>query len=181
MEKVHGRSIPGFDLHEALMNCSTYLEKYGGHSMAVGVSLKRKNFEKFKKELEKYAQNSNICDIIPIIQIDEQISLLDIHIKAVQELSLLEPFGESNKMPLFLYKNLKIHSIRTLSEGKHIKLTMQDNHFYIDAIGFNLGNLAEEYQIGDKIDVVGTLEINQFNGRENVQMNIRDIRKSYEK
>lgn len=181
MEKVHGRSIPGFDLHEALMNCSTYLEKYGGHSMAVGVSLKRKNFEKFKKELEKYAQNSNICDIIPIIQIDEQISLSDIHIKAVQELSLLEPFGEANKMPLFLYKNLKIHSIRTLSEGKHIKLTMQDNHFYIDAIGFNLGNLAEEYQIGDKIDVVGTLEINQFNGRENVQMNIRDIRKSYEK
>lgn len=163
------------------MNCSTYLEKYGGHSMAVGVSLKRKNFEKFKKELEKYAQNSNICDIIPIIQIDEQISLSDIHIKAVQELSLLEPFGEDNKMPLFLYKNLKIHSIRTLSEGKHIKLTMQDNHFYIDAIGFNLGNLAEEYQIGDKIDVVGTLEINQFNGRENVQMNIRDIRKSYEK
>lgn len=181
MERVHGRSIPGFDLHEALMNCSTYLEKYGGHSMAVGVSLKRKNFEKFKKELEKYAQNSNICDIIPIIQIDEQISLSDIHIKAVQELSLLEPFGEANKMPLFLYKNLKIHSIRTLSEGKHIKLTMQDNHFYIDAIGFNLGNLAEEYQIGDKIDVVGTLEINQFNGRENVQMNIRDIRKSYEK
>lgn len=181
MEKVHGRSIPGFDLHEALMNCSTYLEKYGGHSMAVGVSLKRKNFEKFKKELEKYAQNTNICDIIPIIQIDEQISLSDIHIKAVQELSLLEPFGEANKMPLFLYKNLKIHSIRTLSEGKHIKLTMQDNHFYIDAIGFNLGNLAEEYQIGDKIDVVGTLEINQFNGRENVQMNIRDIRKSYEK
>ena len=132
-----------------------------------------------KKEFEKYAQNSNICDIIPIIKIDEEISLDDIHIKAVRELSLLEPFGEANKMPLFLYRNLKIYSIRTLSEGKHIKLTLQDNHFYIDSIGFNLGNLAEEFQIGDKIDVVGTLEINQFNGRESVQINLKDIRKSY--
>ena len=66
-EKVHGRSIPGFDLHEALMKCNTYLERFGGHSMAVGVSLKKENFEKFREEFEKYAQNSNICDIIPII------------------------------------------------------------------------------------------------------------------
>lgn len=178
-EKVHGRSIPGFDLHEALMKCNTYLERFGGHSMAVGVSLKKENFEKFREEFEKYAQNSNICDIIPIIQIDEEISLKDINLKSVKELSLLEPFGEANKMPLFLYRNLKIHSIRALSEGKHIKLTLQDNNFYIDSIGFNLGYLAEEYQIGDKVDVVGTLEINSFNGMENVQINLKDIRKSY--
>lgn len=179
-ERALGRSIPGFDLHEALMNCSTYLEKYGGHAMAVGVSLKKENFEKFKEEFEKYAQNSNICDIIPMIQIDEEISLQDVNMGAIQELSLLEPFGEANKMPLFLYKNLKIQSVRSLSEGKHIKLTLQDNHFYIDAIGFNLGHLTEEYQIGDKIDVVGTLEINQFNGRESIQINLKDMRKSYE-
>ena len=177
--KGSGRSIPGFDLHEALTKCSQNLEKFGGHSMAVGVSLKKENFEKFKEEFEKYAQNSNICDIIPIIQIDEEISLKDIDLKSVQELSLLEPFGEANKMPLFLYRNLKIHSIRALSEGKHIKLTLQDNNFYIDSIGFNLGHLADEYQIGDKIDVVGTLEINEFNGRQSVQINLKDVRKSY--
>lgn len=166
-------------MYEALSKCNTYLEKYGGHSMAVGVSLKKENFENFKKEFEKYAQSSNICDIIPIIKIDEEISLADINIRSVRELSLLEPFGEANKMPLFLYKNLKIYSIRTLSEGKHIKLTLQDNSFYIDAIGFNLGYLAEEFQIGDKIDIVGALEINEFNGRESVQINVKDIRKSY--
>ena len=177
--KGSGRSIPGFDLHEALTKCNEHLERFGGHSMAVGVSLKKENFEKFKEEFEKYAQNSNICDIIPIIQIDEEISLKDINLKAVQELNLLEPFGEANKMPLFLYRNLKIHSIRALSEGKHIKLTLQDNNFYIDCIGFNLGYLVDEYQIGDKIDVVGTLEINEFNGMQNVQINLKDIRKSY--
>ena len=177
--KGSGRSIPGFDLYESLTNCSENLEKFGGHSMAVGVTLKKENFEKFKEEFEKYAQNSNICDIIPIIKIDEEITLEDINIKAVEELNMLEPFGEANKMPLFMYKNLKIHSIRTLSEGKHIKLTLKDNNFYIDSIGFNLGHLAEEYQIGDKVDVVGSLEINRFNGRESVQINLKDLRKSY--
>ena len=177
--KGSGRSIPGFDLYESLTNCSENLEKFGGHSMAVGVTLKKENFEKFKEEFEKYAQNSNICDIIPIIKIDEEITLEDINIKAVEELNMLEPFGEANKMPLFMYKNLKIHSIRTLSEGKHIKLTLKDNNFYIDSIGFNLGHLAEEYQIGDKVDVVGSLEINKFNGRESVQINLKDLRKSY--
>ena len=177
--KGSGRSIPGFDLYESLTNCSENLEKFGGHSMAVGVTLKKENFEKFKEEFEKYAQNSNICDIIPIIKIDEEITLEDINIKAVEELNMLEPFGEANKMPLFMYKNLKIHSIRTLSEGKHIKLTLKDNNFYIDSIGFNLGHLAEEYQIGDKVDVVGSLEINRFNGRESIQINLKDLRKSY--
>ena len=177
--KGSGRSISGFDLYESLTNCSENLEKFGGHSMAVGVTLKKENFEKFKEEFEKYAQNSNICDIIPIIKIDEEITLEDINIKAVEELNMLEPFGEANKMPLFMYKNLKIHSIRTLSEGKHIKLTLKDNNFYIDSIGFNLGHLAEEYQIGDKVDVVGSLEINRFNGKESVQINLKDLRKSY--
>lgn len=177
--KGSGRSIPGFDIYESLTNCSENLEKFGGHSMAVGVTIKKQNFEKFKEEFEKYAQDSNICDIIPIIKIDEEVTLADVSIKAVEELKMLEPYGEANKTPLFMYKNLRIHSIRTLSEGKHIKLTLKDNNFYIDSIGFNLGHLAQEYQIGDKVDVVGFLEINKFNGRENLQINLKDLRKSY--
>lgn len=178
MQKVHGRSIPGFDLHEALINCSTYLDKCGGHSMAVGLSLKTENFEKFKIDFENYAEKFELSNIIPVIQMDEQISLKDVNLKAVKELDMLEPFGEANRQPLFLFKDLKINSIRTLSEGKHIKLTLQENHYYIDAIGFNLGNLIDEYKIGDKIDVAGTLEINKFNSREIVQILLKDIRKS---
>jgi len=176
--KGSGRSIPGFDLHEALTECNTHLERFGGHSMAVGITVNRSQFGQFKEEFEKYAQNSNICDIIPSIQIDEEITLKDINIKSVKELSLLEPFGEANRTPLFLYRDLKINSIRALSEGKHLKLSLKDEGYLIDAIGFNLGNLVEEYRIGDKIDIVGNLEINEFNGRENVQINLRDIRMS---
>ena len=134
--------------------------------MAVGLSLKKENFEKFKEEFEKYACNTNLCDIIPIINIDEEAKLNELNVDVIKELSLLEPYGEANRMPIFMIKNLKINSIRSLSEGKHIKMVLQDNHYFIDAIGFNLGYLANEYKIGDRVDVVGSLEVNEFNRKQ---------------
>ena len=177
--KGSGRSIPGFDLHEALCLASDYLEKYGGHEMAVGLSLKKKDFKAFKEKLESIAENLHTDELTPIIKIDKEITLNDIKIENVKELNLLEPFGESNKTPIFIYRNLKIDSIRALSEGKHLKLTLKDENKIINAIGFNMGKYSEEYLIGDKIDVIGVLEINTFNGIESVQINMKDIRKSY--
>ena len=177
--KGSGRSIPGFDLYESLTKCDDLLEKYGGHAMAVGLTLKKENFEKFKERFNKIAKESNIKELKPIIYIDEELKLKDINMDLIKSLSILEPFGESNKVPLFLIKNLKIDSIRALSEGRHLKLTLRDENFVINAIGFDIGSLAEEYRIGDKIDIVGTLEINSFNGFSSIQINVKDIRKSY--
>ena len=173
-----GRSIPGFDLHEALTKCLDTIEKFGGHSMAIGITIKKENFEKFKKEFEQIAEQSNISEIVPIINIDAKINFSNINKEMVESLKLLEPFGEGNKMPVFAFKNLKIDSIRALSEGKHLKLTLKEGNTVVNAIGFNLGHLAEEYTIGDKIDVVGVLEINTFNGVDTLQINIKDIMKS---
>lgn len=177
--KGSGRSIPGFDLHEALGKCSTYLEKYGGHEMAVGVSLKKHNFDAFRKQFEEIVKQSNIQDLLPVIYVDEQICLKNLDISFVKELQLLQPFGEGNKVPLFLFRNVKIDSIRSLSEGKHLRLTLREDSAIMNAIGFNLGELAEEYHIGDKIDAVGVLEINTFNGKDSIQLNLKDIRKAY--
>ncbi|MCI9246774.1 MAG: single-stranded-DNA-specific exonuclease RecJ [Clostridia bacterium] len=176
--KGSGRSIPGFDLHEALMNCGTYIERFGGHSMAIGISVKKENFENFKKEFQEYAKSKGISDIIPIIKIDEETTLKNVSLETVKELSLLEPYGEANKVPLFLIRSLKIQSIRTLSEGKHLKVRLGQDSYMIDAIGFGVGEWAEHYLIGDKVDVVGSLEINSFNGNEQVQLVIKDMRKS---
>ena len=177
--KGSGRSIPGFDLHEALSYMSDYLEKYGGHEMAIGLSLKRENFKKLQEKFEEYVTKKDISDILPIIEIDKIITLKDLNTDTVRELDMLEPFGEANKRPVFVYKNLKIDSIRALSEGKHLKLTLKDGNTIINAIGFNLGNYSKDYTIGDKIDVAGMLEINSFNGIDSVQINIKDIMKSY--
>ena len=177
--KGSGRSIPGFDLHEALTKSKNYLEKFGGHAMAVGVTLKKSEFENFKKEFEEYAKSCNIDKIVSIINIDSEISLNNVDINSVKSIKMLEPFGEANKTPLFLIKNLKIKSIRALSEGKHLKLTLKDDQYMIDAIGFNMGELSEKYLLDDKVDVVGNLDINSFNGMESVQLILKDIRKSY--
>lgn len=177
--KGSGRSIPGFDLHDALMECSDYLEKFGGHSMAVGVTVNRYKFELFKNKFEEYAKSHDIDKIIPVINIDSELSLKDIDIDSVKSLQKLEPYGEANKMPVFMIRNLKINSIRALSEGKHLKLTLKDDGYMINAIGFNMGNLSNEYLIDDKVDVIGNLDINSFNGNESIQLILKDIRKAF--
>ncbi len=176
--KGSGRSVPGFDLHMALSKCSDLLEKYGGHAMAVGLTIKKEKFEEFKSRFEDIAKNSNLEDLQPIIKIDGQINIDNMNIDFVEELKKLEPYGEGNKTPIFIYKGLKINSIRAISEGKHLKLTLKDEGNIIEAIGFNMGELVDEYLIGDKVDVVGILEINEFNGNKTIQINLRDIMKS---
>mgnify|MGYP004620787593 FL=1 len=176
--KGSGRSIPGFDLYESLSECSDSIEKFGGHSMAVGINVKTNKLDEFKEKLEEIAIEKNIGEIVPILKIDAQVNLDEINKETINGLKELEPYGEANKMPVFALKNLKIDSIRALSEGKHLKLTLKDNKNIINAIGFFMGNLANEYKIGDKVDVVGNLEINTFNGVDNIQINLKDIMKS---
>ena len=176
--KGSGRSIPGFDLYEALTECKEFIDRFGGHSMAIGINIKKEKFENFKDKLEEIATQKHIEDIVPILKIDAQVSLDEISKDMVDSLKELEPFGEENKTPLFVFKNLKIDSIRALSEGKHLKLTLKDSKNIVNAIGFNLGELTNEYKIDDRVDVVGNLEINSFNGMENIQINIKDIMKS---
>ena len=176
--KGSGRSVPGFDLHNALILSDEYLEKYGGHEMAVGLSIKKKNFPKFKENFEKIVYENKTQEKIPTIKIDAVITAKDVNFQTLNELNNLEPYGERNKKPIFCYKNLKIDSIRAISEGKHLKMLLKDENSLINAIGFNIGYLTDEYLIGDKIDVVGMLEKNAYNGEEIIQINVKDIMKS---
>ena len=176
--KGSGRSIPGFDLHEALMECNDTIDKFGGHAMAVGININKEKVEEFKEEFEKIAKEKEVDKIIPILTLDSEIKLDDVNKEMVDSLKELEPFGEANKMPIFAFRNLKIDSIRSLSDGKHLRLSVKDNKNIINAIGFNMGALADTYRIGDRVDIAGNLEINSFNGVDSIQINIKDIMKS---
>ena len=122
--------------------------------MAVGVSLKKENLEKFRKEINEYIENLNLSEIKSVLNIDMKVELKDLSINAIKELSRLEPFGEANETPIFLIKNLKIESIRAITEGEHLKLRLKEDNLTLDAIGFHLGTCSEDYRIGDKIDIV---------------------------
>ena len=140
-----------------------------------GLTLKKEKFNDFKKDLENSIEKS---DIIPIIYIDKELKIKNLKTETIEELHKLEPFGAGNKAPQFVFKNMKIISLKTLSEGKHLKLILQEESNTIEAIGFNLGKYSEDYLIGDKIDVVGHVENNSYNGENKLQINMKDIMKS---
>lgn len=177
--KGSGRSVTGFDLYKAISSTKEYLLGFGGHTMACGLSLTVENFEKFKKEITKYIdENLDISKLEKEIYIDENLTIDDLDIEKIKELKSLEPFGEENLEPIIMYENVEINGIRTLSENRHLKLSLKKNDKIIDAIGFNLGELAEKYKIGDTIDIVGNIEINSFNGKDLIQIRLIDIRKA---
>ena len=174
--KGSGRSIEGFDLHEALTKCGDYLEKFGGHEMAIGLTLKEENFNAFKTKLEEIASETIDKEAVPSIKVDAIIEPKSINMDIFASMKLLEPYGESNSSPLFVSKNLKVESVRLLSNDKHIKLTLRDGNILLSAIGFNLGDKV--VRLGDKIDLVYALEINKYNNTETIQLNVKDIKKS---
>lgn len=174
--KGSGRSIEGFDLHEALTKCGEYLDKFGGHEMAIGLTLKEENYNLFKEKLEKITSETIDKEAVPSIKVDAIIEPKSINMDIFASMKLLEPYGESNSSPLFVSKNLKVESVRLLSNDKHIKLTLKDGNVLLSAIGFNLGDKA--VRLGDKIDLVYALEINKYNNIESIQLNVKDIKKS---
>ena len=174
--KGSGRSIEGFNLFEALTKCKNILESFGGHSMAVGLSVSEKNLNKLQTKFEYIAKKSDISNFSPTINIDCKVNINEISLNDVKSLELLEPFGADNSKPIFEFNQLKIVNMRTLKEGKHVKLSLKtENNTFIDAIGFNMTELASKYKIGDKINIIGNLEINTYNGISSTQIKIIDI------
>ena len=176
--KGSGRSIEGFDLHNALCECDDLLQKYGGHEMAVGLSVPKENLEKFSERIKEISKNIDLEQLIPVIKIDKILTSKDLEIENIETLKMLEPFGEGNKNPLFVIKNAKITSIRALSEGKHLKVAVNVDGKNIDVIGFKMGELVDELLIGDKIDIAGTIDINYFNGARSIQVVLKNVIKS---
>ncbi len=176
--KGSGRSIEGFDLHNALGRCTDYLLKYGGHEMAIGLTLQKDKFLEFRNKLNEIAKKEIPEDAMPVIKVDSEISAREISINTIKNLELLEPYGEGNSAPVFVYRNIKVDSVRTLSNDKHLKLNVKDGNAVFDAIAFNMGDRKDNIHMGDKVDILHYLEVNRYNGLEKIQLNVKDIKKS---
>ncbi|MCX7710443.1 MAG: single-stranded-DNA-specific exonuclease RecJ [Clostridia bacterium] len=171
------RSIEGFDVFSALKHCESVIEAYGGHEQAAGVTIKQENIDALKELINQYADISLTEEkLIPKLKIDIAVSKEDLRIDAIRQLELLAPFGAANPSPVFLYQNLKIKSIKKVGEEKHLKLLLEDEGMFVEAIGFNMGSLAGQINLDDKIDVVSMLEINSWNSNERIQLNLKDLR-----
>lgn len=184
-----GRSIPEFNLIKSIEQCKDLLLEFGGHSQAAGLKIENKNLEKFKKKInliaDKILKEENL---IPSIKIDRKISPDEINWQLVDEIEKMKPFGNGNEKPVFLVEKMEVHEVRTVGNGdSHLKLCfkviLKDGKIkYLNAIGFGLGKLAENMpqdksglRWGDIIDVVFHLEVNEWNGNRELQMNVLDL------
>ncbi|MDD4333433.1 MAG: single-stranded-DNA-specific exonuclease RecJ [Patescibacteria group bacterium] len=173
--KGSGRSIAEFDLVAAIRECGEFLERYGGHPRSCGFSLKAENLEKFAEKMRIIAEEKlHEEDLQPKLIIDCEADIKEIDEDLVNQIEKFSPFGQDNFKPKLMSRNIQIKDIMTMgAEGQHIKFRF--NGFW--AISFGGAEGWKDYKVGDIVDVVYNLEINEFNGRREVQMKIVDMRK----
>lgn len=175
--KGSGRSISGFNLFEALEDCAELLEKFGGHELAAGLSIKTENIERFREAINKSALISiSEKTLVPTVSIDAVIKPTYITLETVDEINRLQPFGVDNPLPVFAVKNIKIHKISTMSENKHLRMTLLKEGKFLDAVGFGMGEYYNHLKEGDFINVAFGLDINDYKGYKNVQLVLKDIK-----
>lgn len=172
-----GRCPNGFSLYDALTESKEYLIQFGGHELAAGMSIEEENIPLFREEFEKIV-TQNMKDLVQVIDVDMEIKKSDLGVQILKDINRIKPYGQSNNTPLFLYKGLKIHSIRTLKEEKHLKFTLQDERVLLEALAFSQGARRDEVRLGDKIDVLCNVEINSYNTPRTIQLILQDFKKT---
>lgn len=173
-----GRSKPGVSIYKAMELCKHLVNSFGGHDMAAGVTIDVDKIELFRAEFKKAVEDVAVKDIKDEIIIDSEIKTGNISTDVINEVAKIMPFGQGNPEPVFIYKNVKVRGVSALTDGKHLKIILEDMGVVTSCIGFNMGDRRDEIVIGDKIDIVATLLENNFQGVKSIQFRIKDFKRS---
>ncbi|MFQ6613524.1 MAG: single-stranded-DNA-specific exonuclease RecJ [Fidelibacterota bacterium] len=176
--KGSARSISGLDLYETLSECQEHLDGFGGHPMAAGCTLKRQRFEAFRTAFTQ-ACNRKLSsdDLEPRLVLEGELTLTDIDSRFMRFLEKLSPYGPGNMRPKFAARGLEVAgNPRLVGNGDHLKFKVKQGGRTMDAIGFNLGECYEKLITGWPIDLAFVVEVNEWQGQTNLQLNVRDIR-----
>ena len=176
--KGSGRSVKGLNLVDALVHCGDLLEKYGGHELAAGLSVRRENIDAFRDKINAYArENFSHEDLVPTLDADFAISGEEVNLKNAEELRLLEPYGVSNPVPSFILQDMQVAEVQSISFGKHTKLLLaREGMAPLTAMYFSRSPKEAGIYPGDTVDVFATMDINEFGGQRTAQLIVRDIR-----
>ena len=171
-----GRSIEGFSLYESISNCSYLFEKFGGHDQAAVITIKTENIDTFRKAVNDYAYS--LSGAFPKIKLDCKLNPMALSTDLVESLSVLEPYGHANTVPLFGIFGVCVERITPIGNNKHIRLLLSKGETTFQAVRFSVSEEEFEYNIGDVIDIAVTLDINLYNGKEYLSIVIKDMRVS---
>jgi single-stranded-DNA-specific exonuclease len=170
------RSVKEFHITSALDECRDLLVRHGGHAAAAGFTVQSENLDRLMQRLSQVAKRElEGKELIPALEIDADVPLAEMNWATLEWLQKLEPCGEENPMPLFLSRGVPVRDVRLVgSEGRHLKLMLGEGSGICDAIAFRQGERMAK--LGDRVDVVYHLEVNEWNGEQRLQLNVQDIR-----
>lgn len=175
------RSVKGFDVYTALEQCSEFIEQFGGHKYAAGLTLKEENYQNFKHKFEEVVKNTLPKELrTPEINIDAEINLTDIQPKFYRIIKQLEPFGPKNMKPVFLTSGLIDNGFgkKVGADKSHLKLNIVEgaNQKTYHAIGFGLGEKLPLAQHGNSFKATFTIDENHWNGNTTLQLMLKDLK-----
>lgn len=172
------RSVLGFDLYEALLECSDLLEQFGGHKYAAGLTIKTENIPAFQQKFEEVVARTIPEELlIQSISIDAELKLDQISAKFYRILKQFEPFGPQNMAPIFVSRNVYTYGSASTAGEKHLKMSVhQDNKTYFNCIGFGLSEYLPSINNGMAFDICYTIEENTWMNKTALQLNIKGIR-----
>ena len=173
--KASGRSVEGFALCDAVAACGDVLTHYGGHPMAVGLSLPSKNIPLFRKRINEYADTLGDMPF-DTLNIDCKLNPAAITLDLVEELSVLQPYGAGNPTPVFGFYNMTLTNIIPLSNNKHLRLVLSRGGTTLSAMLFFTSTEEFPYEKGELLDIAATLDVNEYNGSRSVSIIVKDVK-----
>ena len=174
--KGSGRSIPGFDLHAALVECRDFLSSFGGHQHAAGVSLPVERLPEFRDCVETVvARKLTPEELVPVVEVDSLVTLSDCGFSLIKHMERMRPFGAGNPEPVFGTRDVKLISAKSVGNG-HLKLTVAQDERVMDAIGFGMADSLDELRAGSGIVALAyVLEENTWRGVTDLQLRLKDV------
>lgn len=173
------RSIQEFDLMDALKSCHHLLTRYGGHARAAGFNIHTRDLQQLQERMKREAEEKlKGLDLRPHIDIDAEVPLSAFSKGVYEEIRQLEPYGMSNPVPVFLSRKVEVVEQKLVgNQNDHIKLKLKHDNVTWDTMGFRLGNYIGD--LGRHIDIVYSIEVDNFNGKEQLRLNLLDFARSY--
>ncbi len=172
--KGSGRSVKGLNLVEALAACKELLLRFGGHELAAGLSVRKQDVPALRRLLNEYAETHMEGDFYAQKEADCTLEIGEMTLRLIEELRLLEPYGNGNATPNFLLKNARIVKITPMSAGKHVRVQLEKDGLSMVAVWFGRGVTDLPFEEGELADLLFRLDANEFNGTVRVQMLLQD-------